>query len=268
MFNRLNGVRYADVELAFEDGGTEEGRYPNVSSCMELQDIDFSHANLPASASYAQTPHFMNWRIASDVMDWGWCLRDTTSIIYASNNAATLNGRINTMRMHDGTGTHYAMKWAVALLNPTSSDDFSALNGAGLVPDSFKSRPSSWTDPETVKYIVLMTDGQITDQVRPDNPVHEENPTKELKNGNSVGKSTPKSASANVSSFYSQCNLAKDPIRNITVYTIAFDAPSGAQTEMENCASSDSHFFIAGTDNIDDVFTSIAGQINQLRLVN
>ncbi|AVO36260.2 TadE/TadG family type IV pilus assembly protein [Pukyongiella litopenaei] len=268
MFDRLNGQRYPDIELAKKDGGTEEGRYPNVSSCLELGAGDFTHAGLPAAASYDQVPHFMNWSIASSVMDWGWCPQDRSSIVYASNDEDQLKGMIDTMRMHDGTGTQFAMKYAVALLNPSSRGIFAAMADDGLIPDGFRNRPADWEDQETAKYIVLMTDGQITEQVRPDETMHPKNPTRELLNRSSGDRYRLSSAGTNVSRFYSQCDLAKDPARNIIVYTIAFDAPSSARTQMRNCASSDAHFFVAGTDDIDIVFENIARQINQLKLVN
>lgn len=268
MFAHLNGQRYPDIPLAPEDGGTDDGRYPNVSSCLELGASDFSHTGLPSQASYDQVPHFMNWKIASSVMDWGWCPQDQSSIVYASNDPAALNGMINTMRMHDGTGTHYGMKYALALLDPSSRSTFTQMSAAGLVPDEFKTRPSNWLDSETKKYIVLMTDGQITEQVRPKDVMHEDNPKKELKEGNASGKKNITSASDNVQSFYSQCNLAKDPSRNVIVYTIAFDVAGSPRTQMKNCASSPSHFSIADPNSIDWVLEQIAGQINELKLVN
>jgi Flp pilus assembly protein TadG len=268
MFDRLNGVRYPDIPLDPSDGGTAQGRYPNVSSCLEIGSSDFTHSGLPNQSSYDQTPHFMNWEIASSVMDWGWCPQDQSSIVYASNNASNLNTMINSMRMHDGTGTHYAMKYALALLDPDTQPTFEAMANAGLLPNEFKTRPSSWQASDTVKYIVLMTDGQITEQVRPKDYMHEDNPTKELKEGNASGHTNITSASDNVQSFYSQCNLAKHPSRNVIVYTIAFDVTGAPRTQMKNCASSPSHFFIASPNEIASVFSAIARQINELKLVN
>lgn len=268
MFSHLNGVRYPDIPLAPEDGGTADGRYPNVSSCLEIGSSDFSHSGLPNQAAYDQVPHFMNWKIASAVMDWGWCPQDQSSIVYASNDAGALNGMINTMRMHDGTGTHYAMKYALSLLDPGSRSTFSQMATAGLLPNEFKTRPADWSDTETKKYIVLMTDGQITEQVRPNDGMHEDNPTIELKEGNASGKTRISTASNNVQSFYSQCDLAKHPSRNVIIYTIAFDVAGSPRTQMKNCASSPSHFSIADPDSIDWVFEQIAGQINELKLVN
>jgi Flp pilus assembly protein TadG len=321
MFNRLNGQRLGTMALDEAEGGVPEWRanvtlaegeeggvgslpnvryvFPNDSSCMELRGSDFDDARLPSAASYDQTPHFMNWSIATEivrdvddnpvyfdedgnivegpaqgstrwVMDWGWCPTDANEIIYASNDADALKTRIDNMRMHDGTGTHYAMKWALALLNPDSQPDFSAMAqpAVGLVPPEFANRPMEFNANDTVKYIVLMTDGQITEQVRPDSDkyLHIENPTRELQYRTS-DRTQVSSRSTNVSRFYEQCDLAKDPSRNVVIYTIAFEAPGTPEDQMRECASSAAHFFRAtGRDQINAAFSTIARQINELRL--
>ncbi|MDW4497021.1 Tad domain-containing protein [Sulfitobacter sp. D35] len=293
MFNRLGGVRYAAMALDEDDGGVDEqfnhtqlppwksagdGKdkddtrrfvYPNNSSCFELNTSDFNTATLPAAGTYAQVPLFMNWTIASAVMDWGWCPQDRSSIRYASNKAGNLDDLITTMRMHDGTGTHYAMKWALALLNPASQPHFAAMADAGLIPNEFRNRPAGYRDDETVKYIVLMTDGQITEQVRPKDEMHILNPTVELDQKSRKDKGHREqltSASTNVSSFKKQCDLAKATDRPIVVYTIAFEAPGTPEQQMRDCASTPSHFFTAQGSQINEVFSTIARQINQLRL--
>jgi hypothetical protein len=243
--------------------------YPNVSSCLDVGTDGFSSAQLPSGMLYPQTAHFMNWTIASDVMDWGWCPQDQTSIQYMSNDRAGLNNLINSMRMHDGTGTHYAMKWAVSMLDPSSQDDVTALANAGLASSDFIGRPAAYSDTTTQKYIVLMTDGQITEQVRPDDTMDTENPTQELNDGRSGERGTITSASTNVDSFFQQCDLAKSRSpRPIIIYTIAFEAPGTPEQQMRDCASSPSHFFKADGDNISDVFEAIAYQIRQLRLTH
>lgn len=320
MFSRLGGNRYSALALdenvgginelfnntqlpASESAGTGDDPnvryvYPNVSSCLEIDRFnsnDFQHDRLPSQGVYQQTAHFMNWKIATEivrdadgyevlfdeddavvasggttrlVMDWGWCPQDQNSIIYASNNATQLKNRIDGMRMHDGTGTHYAMKWALALLNPDSQPDFAemATPANGIIPAQFDNRPLPYEDSETVKYIILMTDGQITEQVRPKNTMHLLNPEVHLeKRRSDRERLTPQST--NVNNFKKQCDLAKHTARNIVIYTIAFEAPGTPEAQMKYCASSDSHFFRAtGKTEISAAFSTIARQINELRL--
>jgi hypothetical protein len=53
---------------------------------------------------------------------------------------------------------------------------------------------------------------------------------------------------------------------NVTVYGIAFEAPSNGQSQIRNCASSGSHYFEASTLNVSTAFRAIATRISQLRL--
>ena len=250
-----------DVELAYSD--FDDAAMPDVASCLEMRARDFDHPGLPP-AGRAQVPHFMYWTIAADVMDWGWCPEDDTRIQYAQNDAAAVEGFIDDLRMHDGTGTHYAMKWALALLDPATRPAFARLNAAGQVPEGFADRPSDWNAEGWRKVIVLMTDGQITEQVRPDDPLDIRNARVELRNQSGAPYDPVTGAATNVQSFYAQCDLAK--ANGVTVYTIAFEAPPDAQQEMRTCASSPSHYFNVEGLEIADAFDAIARQINQLRL--
>ncbi len=257
----MNTGKGPDIELNFSDFYAEV--MPNVSSCLELESADFTHSGLPQTG-LGQVPHFMYWDIAANVMDWGWCPEDDTRIQYAQNDESSLRGFIRDIRMHDGTGTHYALKWGLSLLDPATRPAFTHLAGHGQVPADFTDRPSDWNAEGWRKVIVLMTDGQITDQYRPTEPMNPDNATVELQNQSSSKREQLSSRSTNLSRFYALCNFAKD--NGVTVYTISFEAPSNARTEMRNCASSPSHYFDVDGLEISDAFVAIASQINQLRL--
>ncbi|TFH52170.1 MAG: pilus assembly protein, partial [Candidatus Zixiibacteriota bacterium] len=145
-------------------------RKHNHSSCPEFTAADFDGPGLPSAKSYAQVPHFHHWEIDRAWMDWGWCPSDETAITYVSNEPDTLHEKINSIRLHDGTGTYNAMKWALALLDPSAQPLIASLASNGTVDRDFANRPAPWDDPSTLKFIVLMTDGQITEQNRPKNP--------------------------------------------------------------------------------------------------
>jgi len=235
------------------------------SSCIEILGGEFDQAGLPEAGAHDQVPHFMYWSIAANVMDWGWCPEDDTAIQYAQNDVDKLTPFIRNIRMHDGTGTHYAMKYALALLDPGSQPLFAQLSAQGDVPTEYSDRPTAWETEDSRKYVVLMTDGQITDQWRPVDPLAQLNWTLELDRQSSSNRDRLTGRSQNLSAFYAACDQARE--KGVVVFTIAYEAPSNARTEMQNCASSPAHFFdVAGTD-IRDAFSAIADQINQLRLV-
>ncbi|GFE52041.1 hypothetical protein So717_37940 [Roseobacter cerasinus] len=266
--------------------------YPNTSSCLEFSDTAFFQDDLRVG-TYDQTPYFDGYRhsnsplfVSNDdpdgapqravddrgnplnTIEWGWCPEDITAITYASNNAAALKREIERMPMYDGTGTPYGMKWGLALLNPATRPLFAemAAPAVGLVRPEFAERPAAFSDTETVKYIVLMTDGGITRQTRPADYFDEENTSVSMtqRSGDRV---TVTDWARNVEFFYAQCDLAKHPSRNVVIYTIAFEAPGTPEDQMKYCASSDSHFFRAtGREQITAAFATIARKINELRL--
>lgn len=60
------------------------------------------------------------------------------------------------------------------------------------------------------------------------------------------------------------CTLVKN--EGVTVYGIAFEAPSGGQAQISQCASSAAHYFNASGLQIKTAFRAIASNISQLRL--
>jgi hypothetical protein len=233
------------------------------SSCIEIADAEFDTTAMPMSDDYV--PHFNFWPYDEATMDWGWCPEEDTAVQYYSADRQHLVDFIGQLRMHDGTGIQYGMKYALALLDPENQDELSHLIENGLVDARFEGRPIAWHDPETEKYIVLMTDGEITDQYRPNDPTAPENGTVALQTQGSGSYNTLTSKSANKSNLQKQCDLAK--ANGVTVFTIAYETNNAAANDMQSCASSVSHFFRASGPEISDVFDTIARQINNLRLI-
>ena len=210
-------------------------------------------------------PHFNYWPDDPEVMDWGWCPGEDTAIQYYSSNAQHLVDFIGDLRMHDGTGTHYGMKYGLALLDPNNRDEVSHLISAGIVDARFEGRPIDWHDPETEKFVVLMTDGQTTDQYRPTDPRAAINGDVALKDQGSSSHTTLSPKSTNVGHLMQQCEIARQ--KGVTVFTVAFETNEAAANDMRACASSESHFFHVQGDDIFQAFDTIARQINNLRLI-
>lgn len=290
MFNRLGGVRYGAPVIAnqwYEDGDlddpydnyfgdTEDIAFPNNSSCIDFGADDFLHADLPDNGSYDQVPLFMNWTIDWPHMEWGWCPSDAMAIQYARNDLGTFDpitetgtgllGWIEDMRLHDGTGTHYGAKYGLALLNPSSQPHFAAMADAGLIDNDFRNRPAPWNDQETIKHLIIMTDGKVTEQVRPKVALDVDNPFAELNDGRTGDRTRITTRSENVDSLYAICNFAK--AQGVYVYTIAFETDSDGRDEMRNCSSGPGYYFeVEGRDAIIGAFDAIAYHINKLRLM-
>ena len=61
------------------------------------------------------------------------------------------------------------------------------------------------------------------------------------------------------------CQAARE--EGIVIFAIAFEAPTGGQQALQDCASSASHYFDVEGVEITETFHAIARQINSLRLV-
>ena len=315
------------------------------SHCKEVTNDDFDDADLPDDTSN-QLPHFMEWTIDAQWMNWGWCPKDDAAILVMGNDYNTLNDYVQNLKLHDGTATHVGMKYGVALLNPTSRDEVAALATQGLVDTAYAARPANWED-DVQKIVILMTDGRTTNQVRPHYPAAtggvrqwnyeliadaqqsigialgtlltgpelaedlisaldddaEEawedvapildrfgtidselniNSAAHVESGYpqtstfSEGGSAAHSTGNNEKHITAMCDEAKTPVydasgamirpQRISVYTIAYLAPTAAQDLMRDCASTPSQYYEIGNLDISRAFRSIAGQISKVRL--
>ncbi len=236
----------------------------NVSSCLEVTYSDFLNSELP-TASNEQVPYFVNWEYDETTQNWGWCPDDEMSIRYAQNDANSLNSFINNLRLFDGTGTNYSLKYALALLDPAARPAFAHLAAAGEVPAEFANRPLDWSAANTTKYIVLMTDGRTSPQIRPTDEMEVENGTTELVARPSDDTTVTSSQLTNLQLFMAQCEMAK--AKGVVIYTVAFEVSSSVAAEIKACASSPSHFYEVTGEEVIDSFVSIAGSIQRLRLI-
>jgi len=140
-------------------------RWHAWSSCKEVTVSDFDDADLPDASSH-QLPHWQKYRFDETWDEWGWCPQASGQIMTMQNDYETLNDHVQNFMLFAGTGSDIGMKYGLALLNPTSQDEVAALSAMGKVESRYSLRPSNWED-DTVKIVVLMTDGGTTQQARP-----------------------------------------------------------------------------------------------------
>lgn len=257
-------------------GGTAWHSY---SHCPDLPRSAFDTTGLPDVASMPQAAHFMHWPIDWGTMDWGWCPNENNSILYHSSDPDELKQFLTDMRLHDGTGTHYGMRWGVSLLDPSSRWMTEALAQSGTVAGMHANRPVEWDDPDSMKVVVLMTDGMITDQFRPRRanssifgrngvyPTTSEQDTlntQHILGLNNDQRQRISTQNENTQDFFRACDMAKE--NGVIIYTIAFETNQRGQNEMRECATSDSHYFNAIGLDLDSAFSAIATSIQALRL--
>lgn len=260
-------------------GHFNTSRVHNYSSCTEFTTSDFNTTQLPAEGSRAQVPHFQWFNFEGDSgheAEWGWCPSDQQAIVPFSNDPDALKIEIAQFVGHDGTGTQNGLKWGIGLLDPTTQPLVQSLSDAGIVNSDFADRPVGYTEPNALKFIVLMTDGNIRYQQRPTPSAYNTASERAYWASN---KLTSSYATLNTSSkradneddqvdnFLELCSRAKQA--GIIVFTIGFDVDqgTGAYNEMRSCASSVGHFYDVDGLDLTSAFQQIASTIERLKLV-
>ena len=204
--------------------------------------------------------------------------RSYEQIVAYSQNATNLKNIINQYRARANTSIHIGMKWGVGLLDPSFKPVVQALGLQNKVDSAFSTRPAAYQDPDNLKTIVLMTDGQNvnTTRIQPwyynsySERVHWSKYPLHWFLNNYVYDSWnnwryTKYTSTQADGFLDQiCTAAKN--EGIVVWSIGFEVTNYSASVMQDCASSPSHFFRVEGVEITEAFEAIAKQINQLRL--
>lgn len=315
----------------------------DFSACARFADEDFETTAVDPSVAVERIAHWdYDFYNQEGAFLRPYCPTDDYgAIVPWSHDEDVLHDNITALQADGWTAIDMGMKWAVALLDPAAQPAVSALVAAGTVHEDFDGRPAAYDDEETVKAIVLMTDGENTNQydLRANyksgpSPVfyHAEDDRYSVyvasRNEYWISSGEPDEYSgywadepwdgeestslswvylwANYTGRYIAEEYLRVPayqsddwslfnsIRNngdyrfagrsdadtnlraicdaanaqgILVFSIAFEAPSGGQSVLRHCASSDAHYYDVDGIEIADAFNSIAQTINQLRLI-
>jgi Flp pilus assembly protein TadG len=156
-------------------GTTIDGFLPNInrshmySTCPLFDTSMFSSTALNLEGDYDHVSHFDPDWYSADAKPIAnpWChTGDFNAIIPVTSNEGALHAAITALEPYGNTAIDMGMKWGVALLDPSTRSMITALSatpGSGV--DSFAAgRPYAHTQSDVAKVIVLMTDGNNTQQ--------------------------------------------------------------------------------------------------------
>ena len=248
----------------------------DYSHCVEFSDAAYRNTEFDSSSYFDQTQHF-EWN-RSDDLRYTVCPRFTYErITPISQDAAALKAQIAALQPRAGTAIYLGMKWASALLDPTFRGVTSNLVAGGKVDPVFAGRPVDFTDDETLKTVILMTDGQNSSSMRIKNHHYNSSSEKQRWASNNLvrwvqnrGHSTNSYVDWHMNMnrgdnlLEDACDAAKD--QGIIIWSIGFEVQDHGAEVMRRCASSDAHFFRVEGVEITEAFHAIARQINNLRL--
>jgi hypothetical protein len=81
-------------------------------------------------------------------------------------NISSLQTQIDGLIAAGSTGVQTGLRWGLALLDPGSQSVFTSLIGSSVVPSNLAGRPLSYTEPDVMKIIVVMSDGNNASDYR------------------------------------------------------------------------------------------------------
>lgn len=258
----------------------------DFSYCVDFEEADFSTVAIDLTKAYEHMQHFQmgsGWNYKGNDVREGLdnisnptCpKREFEHITSFSQNKGDLKAQVDQFRPRSNTAIHIGMKWAVAMLDPS----WNAVNNAIGVDSAFNNRPVNYDDSETIKTIVLMTDGEnvATNRIAAER-YNTESKINHWSNyplwyflGRYVRaedygdwyytKYSPEQADAMLKNI---CTAAKDS--GIIVWTIGLETQAHGSSVMRECASSATHFFEVDSSEVKSAFQTIAHQLNQLKL--
>ena len=320
LFDAIKTTNPLIVDPPKYDGSQES--FTNPALCVEIPDAEFLTTEFNDTITYRQveswqsnqhgyggwegTPGTRDYKIGA--LDQPLCPNNVNEqIIPISQDANALRTAIDGLRPRGGTAIFQGLKWGVTLLDSSFQTTIASLPG-GVIDNAFaNTRPAKYRtkDPAstTVKYVVLMTDGQNSDSSRVDHDDHYDTaqmvrlfntynfpflwytanyqsnalsaelnniPGKPFNGGYStvrtglLSSDLAYTADSADTLMQNMCTAARD--QGITIFTIAMAAETHGQNEMRECASLPQFYFETEGGSLVKIFEQIADQITDLRL--
>lgn len=136
------------------------------SNCINFSEAMFSTTSIDPLSPLPRMGHF-NKDSSSETMSNPWCpSSEYGAIIPWSNNKTAINAAINGLNANGWTAIDVGMKWASIMIDPSTQANLTsmAIAAPASVDPIFAGRPVAYDDRDTIKVVILMTDGSNTNQ--------------------------------------------------------------------------------------------------------
>ena len=144
----------------------------NYSTCLRFKDNDYGHASLTSGNAGFSSGIPVDQMIYTSVYGgfddfgssgWRSCFaQDSMEILPFSISESALHTKIDALTADGNTSGNQGMNWGAALLDPTFRQITGDLIAAGEMDATLTTVPTDYDEPETLKVIVMMGDGQNT----------------------------------------------------------------------------------------------------------
>lgn len=139
----------------------------NYSFCAAFDATDFETTAVANDMPLDQLGHFDPWLYdtSGQGVNSPWCrASNLASIMVHSSDPEAMKTHINAFEAWGNTAIDLGMKWGTALLDPAIQPTVASMAADGLIDAANADRPGSFQAPDTMKFIIVMTDGQNTAQ--------------------------------------------------------------------------------------------------------
>lgn len=159
-----------DATIVAREAGT--GNIPGFPRCLNFDASAFLSTSISLSHQYQRTMFFDPWYNSDgrddDPMNYvSLPVCDPTpsrEVVVLEDDRTVLKSFISNMWGGGNTSIDVGMKWGVALIDPSLQPVVTSMITNGEVSVNFAGRPLAYDDSSTLKVIVLMTDGENTEQ--------------------------------------------------------------------------------------------------------
>lgn len=139
----------------------------DYSYCVELPDDVFGTTTLSLSRSFIQNGHFDPWGgTSSTAQDFNCAPETGNRVITLSDNTTTLKNAITNLVVGGNTSIDLGVKWGALLLDANSRPITAGLIQRGAVDAQYSNRPLDIVSGNTIKVLVVMTDGENTTEYK------------------------------------------------------------------------------------------------------
>ena len=142
------------------------------------------------------------------------------------------------------TSIDLGVRFGAMFFDPTIRPAIQQMVDNGDISQEFAGRPYDWNEENVIRAMVLMTDGENCCFGRHNS----RSPNRQTQDAQTVAA----------------CQALRQ--QGVLIYAVAFEAPQGGIDMMQQCASSESHFFNTSGEGIAEVFRSIGTHIQTQRL--
>ncbi len=137
------------------------------SHCLELPANSYSSTAIPQANNIPQAAHFDPYNGAAyndfrPAVNFICNPEEYAQVVPISADMQVLHDSIDNLEANGATSIEIGAKWGVALLDPSSRGDIQGLINLGVVDNEFSDRPADFGNDDTMKVLVIMTDGENT----------------------------------------------------------------------------------------------------------